>query len=253
MPSLRQLADGPRRLLDGGGLRLEHEDEGASARSRASSSARAHTCAWRPGWRRPGRCRSGRCPAAASSMERLHSAGNSSSRMVCPVGAVSKITVSNAARAPGSAGRRTGGRSRKSTKRSKAATSAGAGAGHLLFHHLHDLRGERLANRAPSRGRCTPAWPGPGRSPSPTGRCALDGRDLVADGLLEHIRQVGGRVGGHDQGAAPLIGQPHRGGAGHGGFADAALARKEEKTGCSLQRSFQGLRRSPGGWDTRPS
>ena len=59
-----------------------------------------------------------------------------------PVGAVSKITMSNAA-PPGPAGAT----SRKSVKRSKAATSAVQGPAHLLLHDLHHLAGNDRADR----------------------------------------------------------------------------------------------------------
>jgi hypothetical protein len=51
----------------------------------------------------------------------------------------------------------------------------------------------------------------------------------MANGLFEYIRQVGGRVGGYDQCSLTLVRIAYGMGAGHAGFAHAALTRKENE------------------------
>ena len=105
----------------------------------------------------------------------------------------------------------------------------GARTTHLLFHHLHHLRWESGANGR--HGVVDVLLGGLVRVDlhGPQVRYAGDGRDLVADGLLEDVGQVGGRVGGNDQGALAFVGKAHSLGAGHAGLAHAALTGEKEK------------------------
>ena len=78
-------------------------------------------------------------PALAASMDWLHSAGSSSKRMVWPVGAVSKITISKTV--PFSDGH-----IQEIGEAIKGGHFRRAGTAHLLFHHLDHLRREGSAN-----------------------------------------------------------------------------------------------------------
>ena len=62
---------------------------------------------------------------------------------------------------------------------------------------------------------------------SPKAGHTLDVRAMMADGLLEDVRQVGGRVRGHDQGRLALIAIVYGCGTGHLCLAKPALAREE--------------------------
>lgn len=107
----------------------------------------------------------------------------------------------------------------------------GAGPAHLLLDDLHHLRRKRCPNR---RQSAIPVFlGGPVRVDfhrPQTGHTG-NGRDLVSDGLLEDVRQVGGWIGGDDQCALAFIREAHRSGAGHAGFAHAALAGEEDELG----------------------
>jgi hypothetical protein len=54
-------------------------------------------------------------------------------------------------------------------------------------------------------------------------------RNFMANGLLEYVGQIGGRVGGNNQGAPAFVGVAHGGGAGHTGFAYSPFAGEEDK------------------------
>ena len=61
---------------------------------------------------------------------------------------------------------------------------------------------------------------------------ALQRGDVMADGLLEDIGQVGRRVSGDDQSALSGVGVAHGRSAGHAGFAHAAFAGEKYELGA---------------------
>ena len=122
--------------------------------------------------------------------------------MVWPVGAVSKITTSKAVPFVGRHVQEVG-------ETVEGGHFGRAGPAHLLFHHLHHLRRESGAD-----GRHGPVDVFLGRPVGvdlhgPQVRNPSDRRDLMADRLLEDIRQVGGRIGGDDQRALAFVGIAH--------------------------------------------
>ena len=166
-------------------------------------------------------------PDSASAMLFDHASGSSSRRTVWPVGAVSKITRSNASPLTGTRAGAAG--SRKSAKRSNAATSAVQGPASCSSMTATICSGKI------ARIGASVAVGVLGRRlvrvdlHRPQAGHRVDRRDRVPDGLLEDVGEVGRRVGRHDQDALAGIGLGDGGRAGHRRLADAALAREEEE------------------------
>src|SRR5512139_2495668 len=61
----------------------------------------------------------------------------------------------------------------------------------------------------------------------------------MADRLFKDVCQVGGRIGGDDQGVFAFISKAHGMGTGHAGFAHAAFARKENELSAHPRTPFK--------------
>ncbi len=133
---LAQFADGSPRFVDGDGLGVQHEGEARLRRVAHHRPARARTCAWRSGSAAAGPMQVWPLPCAGG----VDSTGSTRPAVpagagVWPVGAVSKIDDVELLLPIGCVVQH-----QKIGKAVEGGHFGGAGAAHLLFHHLHHLR-----------------------------------------------------------------------------------------------------------------